>query len=77
MGEDEPLVPAGGGCAARRVGEWVTSCGVSCVCKLDGLESVGRHKPQGGYVYFHLAPIVCELRDAHSLVSGIVNNNRA
>lgn len=23
------------------MGEWATSCGVSCVCKLDGAENVG------------------------------------
>lgn len=31
-------------CCCCCVGEWVTSCGVSCVCKLDGTENVGREK---------------------------------
>lgn len=35
------------------MGEWVTSCGVSCVCKLDGVENDGRVKPKGRYIYFH------------------------
>lgn len=35
--EDEPPVPRLEE-AELAVGEWVTSCSVSCVCKLDGLE---------------------------------------
>lgn len=69
--EDEPPV-AGGGCAARCVGERVTSCGASCVCKLDGLDASGGTNHQVG-------PCVslCERSVARSLLSATVDRNRA
>lgn len=44
------------------MGEWVISCGVSCVCKLDGLGRVGGVSRKGREIYSPLfsMPSVCE-----------------
>lgn len=46
------------------MGEWVTSCGVSCVCKLDGIENVGRVEQRGNDLQISLF-----LFDARSFVA--------